>query len=193
MGSPKLLLPWGEETVLSQLLKNLRHPRLAPAVVVCRQEDLPLQAEVRRCGAIAALPPSDPPEMRESVTFGVQQIQKWSAPGPDDGWLLIPADHPLLPPALMEELLANWDPASKDILIPTFEGKRGHPTLLRWELVSRLNEIPADRGINWLVRHPSVRVGEVPVSYPEILQDLDTRAQYTTLLAQHQRDSETSD
>lgn len=182
MGRPKLLLPYRGTTVIGSLLATLATPRLTGCCVVVRAEDHTLQQEVLRHGGTVLSPTEDPPDMRASVEFALQHIVTQYHPDDDDGWLLIPADHPWLSSALLADLLAVWDARRPDILVPTYHGRRGHPTLFRWSTVRALTEIPADYGLNWLLKQYADQVWDWPCEYPEAILDLDTPEDYERLL-----------
>lgn len=174
MGQPKLLLELGGETVIARLVQQLRHPRIASVSVLLRQADLPLQEAVCGAGAEAVLANADPPEMRQSVELLLSEVERRKSPSPNDGWLLIPADHPLVVPQVLAELITVWLQDPTKIVVPRYGERRGHPTLFPWAVTHRLAEIPPDRGVNWLLRQPDIPVVEVETTEASVLWDLDT-------------------
>src|SRR5262245_27654318 len=96
MGRPKLLLPVGDNTVIARLLAVLVPPDIERAVVVVHPDDEPLREAVAAAGAVPLQPAVAPPEMRDSVQAALRFIEEQYRPEPHDGWLLSPADHPLL-------------------------------------------------------------------------------------------------
>ncbi len=184
MGRPKLLLPYRGTTVIGSVLQTLSIPSITGTYVVVRADDLALRQEVEIHHGQVVSPAVNPPDMRASVEFALQHIATQHEPTDDDGWLLIPADHPLLSPALLAELLTVWDVQRPEILVPTYLGRRGHPTLFRWSTVRALADIPADRGLNWLLDRFADRVLDWPCDHPEATQDLDTPEDYERLLKQ---------
>lgn len=181
MGRPKLLLPSSGRTVIARLLAVLDHPGIADRCVVVRRSDQDLQREVAACGATLLLPVVDPPDMRGSVQYALAQIAHRHAPAPEDGWLLIPADHALLSSAVLQALLNRWASTPVRILVPAFQGRRGHPTLFRWELADAVDRLPPDAGLNRLLQHYAADVVELSVSDPGVLADLDTPEDYQKL------------
>jgi molybdenum cofactor cytidylyltransferase len=181
MGSPKLLLSLGGRTVIRRLLDALREAGVERQVVVCRRNDDELRREIDAAGATAVQPDVDPPDMRTSVEHALRFLKETVAPRPDDGWLLSPADHPVLNAAVLVEVLNRWRETTAGILVPTFQGKRGHPTILRWSLAEAVAGIPADRGLNDLLQRFSGDVEEVPVDDACTLTDLDTPADLSEL------------
>lgn len=182
MGQPKLLLPYHGTTILGSLLQTLAIPQIEKRYVVTRCDDRTLQNEATTHGGDVLFPPVDPSDMRASVEFAVQHLLDHDRPQEDDGWLLIPADHPVLSAELLGELLAIWESQRPQILVPTYEGRRGHPTLFRGSTLAWVKQIPKDQGINWLLHHFADQVLEFPCRFPEVTQDLDTPEDYDRML-----------
>ncbi|MCX7421748.1 MAG: nucleotidyltransferase family protein [Planctomycetia bacterium] len=178
MGSPKLLLPWDGKTVIEQLLTALCRPEIVAVYVVVRPDDIELQSALSRTAAIIVIPDHEPPDMRDSVELGLRAIRKRFTPVDDDGWLLIPADHPLVEPEVLDGLLRRWSIGDCQALIPKFGDRRGHPTLLRWSLAAQVEQLPCDLGINNLLRSSPDLVTEWTTNHESVLADLDTPEDY---------------
>lgn len=178
MGQPKWLLPWGKTTILGELLRVLHEAGLSETYVITRQEDVLLQEAVRKEGATPLLPPCDPPDMRSSVEFGLQHLLTTPSTTPPDAWLLIPSDHPLVSRETLRLLLSQRQGGREEILVPTYQGKRGHPTLFDWSIAQEVTQLPPDTGLNRIVRAKSERVREIPVDDPGAIADLDTPEDY---------------
>src|SRR5205085_2936975 len=71
-------------------------------------------------------------DMRSTCEHGLAWLQAQFRPEPDDGWLLVPADHPTLHADVVRALLAaaEQDPAAS-VIVPTHRGKHGHPVWVR--------------------------------------------------------------
>ena len=184
MGRPKLLLDWGGRTILERLVEALRRPEIADVVVVARKDDTALHAAADRAGARVVRPSVDPPDMRASVEYGLDWVRRQWAPKAEDGWVLIPADHPLVDAGVLNELISHWRTQRPAIVLPTFEGRRGHPTLLPWGLADQAASIPESQGLNWLVRQHAEATLEVPVQTRSVVLDLDTPEEYAAALAE---------
>lgn len=190
MGRDKLLLPVEGRTVIARILDVLQSPHVAQRVVVIRPGDEALRSAVEAANGIALVPPEPPAEMRQSVEFALRWLEQNSKPGLDDGWLLAPADHPLLDPRVLAQLVTHWEARRNSILIPTCGGRRGHPIILPWILAREVWTLPADGGLNQLVRRHAESVVELETSDPAILNDLDTPEDYARLLASLRREGE---
>ena len=178
MGTSKLLLPWQSSTVIEQLIGTLSRSDIAAVAIVIRPDDHALRDVVQRTSALAIIPDHEPPQMRDSIEIGLRAIRERFAPTDDDGWLLIPADHPLIEPEVLDGLRSRWSRGDCDVLLPTFGQRRGHPALLRWSLAARIEQLPHDVGVNALLRSSPSLVTEWPTDCESVLADLDTPEDY---------------
>lgn len=182
MGRPKLLLPLGDRTIIARLLAALDMPGMAARVAVMRRSDDALRTEVERCGGIVVSPAIDPPDMRSSVQAALEWIRDTFHPAAADAWLLAPADHPVLDRDVVTALLTAFESQRPRLLVPTCDGRRGHPLMARWDTVSDVFALPRDVGLNQLLRAHAAEVCELPVESRSVLCDLDTPEDYERLV-----------
>ena len=184
MGAPKLLLPISGGTMIEATLAAWRASRVDKVVVVVRTDDQELAIVCRAQGADVVLPPVAPPEMKDSVQYGLRHIEANFAPTDEDAWLLAPADMPNLSPRVINALVTASCPNRGIILVPTLGGKRGHPVLFPWTLAADVFSLSATEGLNALrLRHES---REVPCDSIEptggsAFSDIDTPEDYRRL------------
>ena len=184
MGQPKLLLEFGGQSVLSRVVQTLLGAGLSRCIVVVRPGDLALAHAAELAGAEVVMPVVAPIDMRQSVECGLRQ-GLLTTPA-YDGWVLVPADHPTLNPAVIRELITAWQASPTRIAVPVFEGRRGHPTIFPWGLVPEILALPPNCGLNQLLRSQPERVLEVSVSDRRVLDDLDTPEDWKRLLLDDQ-------
>jgi molybdenum cofactor cytidylyltransferase len=173
MGQPKLLLEVGGRTVIRGLVEALQSGGVTAVYVLVRESDEALQTALKGTEAHVVTTP-DTPDMRASVEVLLEAVRRKQSPGTDDGWMLAPADHPLLQSAVIAELLSARRPGATEILAPSHEGRRGHPTYFSWNFAAEVASIPAGLGVNQLLKDFPAATRQVPVATPEILVDLDT-------------------
>ncbi len=172
MGRPKLSLPLGDRSVIECVVAALRDGGADVALVVIGPHVPELEPLAVAAGATVLALPEPTADMRATVEAGLAWIGGRYRPAPDDPWLLAPGDHPALSPGVVRQLLDAGAP----IAVPVFEGRRGHPLLLRWRHADDIRAIPADQGVNTLLRRHAVR--EVAVSEVGAVADLDTPEDY---------------
>src|SRR5262249_17075768 len=121
-------------------------------------------------------------DMRSTVEAGLTWIERRFHPAAGDFWLLVPADHPTVDKETVETLAkVASEQVSSTIIVPTFEGRRGHPALIPWRHVPEMRRLKAGLGINAFLREHNHELLEVPVESSEILWDLDTPEDYERL------------
>jgi molybdenum cofactor cytidylyltransferase len=183
MGQPKLLLKLHGQTVIARLLDALQLPAVAERVVVIRADDAALRSEVQRAGGVVVAPEVAPPDMRTSVEQGLRHLAASCSPAPEDAWLLVPGDHPVLDRQVIAELIQVFVTQQPRFLVPVYQGRRGHPLLARWETVEQVFRLPKNAGLNQLLHDQAATVVEHPTDSPAVVTDLDTPEDYRRLAA----------
>ncbi|MCE9533046.1 MAG: nucleotidyltransferase family protein [Planctomycetes bacterium] len=181
MGRPKLLLPLGANTVVERVVASVRQAGVANILVVIGPhvpEILPLACQAGADTLLLVLATTD---MRQTIEHGLEWIENNWNPSDDDAFLLIPADHPVIEADVVRDMISRFD-KQRDILIPTFEGQRGHPTLIGWRHVKGIRALPASQGLNAYLRARPEQVFEIPVASGSILLDLDTPEDYEKIV-----------
>lgn len=110
--------------------------------------------------------------MGDSIAAGVR------ATGTAHGWLIIPADLPMVRPAtLMRVAQALIEvPAEVDVIAPFFNGQQGHPVAFAAHCHAALTALNGDRGASAIVREARAqgRLRELVVDDEGIITDIDT-------------------
>jgi molybdenum cofactor cytidylyltransferase len=183
MGRPKLSLPLFGRTVIECVVAALKAGGIENILVVLGPQVAELQALVETAGARACVLPRETPDMRATVEQGLRWIEQVWRPADDDLWLLAPADHPTLDPNVVRLLLRAYQPRGvASILVPVYNGQRGHPVALAWRHVDGIRRHPAGEGLNTYLRQHVATTREIAVASSEILRDLDTPEDYERLL-----------
>jgi len=124
--------------------------------------------------------------MRTTGELGLGWLEEQFHPGAEDAFLLVPADHPALDAAVIRRILqAHLDFPDRSIIVPTFEARRGHPTLIGWNHVPGIRAHSAGKGLNTYLREQRGETLELPVASAAVLCDLDTPEDYEEVLRQY--------
>ncbi|GGG25927.1 4-diphosphocytidyl-2C-methyl-D-erythritol kinase [Caldovatus sediminis] len=92
-----------------------------------------------------------------------------------EGVLVCLGDMPLVTGAMIDRLLAAFDPEEgRAIVMPTFRGKQGNPMLWSREFVPEMMAITGDVGARHLAGTHADRVVEVEMASDAVLRDFDT-------------------
>jgi molybdenum cofactor cytidylyltransferase len=163
-------------TVLGTTLRHVIESQL-PLVLVTTEV---LAAEAARQVAlrdIVLLPPAR--EGDGSTGMGVSIAAGVVARGDAAGWLVLPADMPLVRPATLQAVAREL--RQHPVAYAQHQGRRGHPVGFSAELYSELARLSGDDGARRVVaRYPSFAVD---VDDPGVLVDLDTEEDFAALRA----------
>jgi molybdenum cofactor cytidylyltransferase len=182
MGRPKLTLPFGTGTVLEHVIAMLRMGGALPIVVVVGPNDPELASAVTAAGADLCALPAATADMRETVLHGLNLLEQRVRPAPDDAWLLAPADHVTIGFTVTRQLCQRYlSESTNPIIVPVWNGQRGHPVLIPWRHAAGIRAMPAGQGIDAYVRRFPDETIELPVADAGVLGDLDTPADYERL------------
>jgi len=71
------------------------------------------------------------------------------------GVMILPVDCPLVQASSIDEIIRHFNKYGPDILIPTYQNKKGHPPVFHQCLKSKALNLPMDLGLNSLFdQHP---------------------------------------
>lgn len=182
MGRPKLALPLGERTILEHVVAALRKAEVEHILVLIGPHVAELAPLAENAGAYVCCVDARPNGMRGTVEHGLRWLEKRFRPSLQDTWLLVPADHPALDASVVPRLEAAFAAHPHySIVLPTHNGRRGHPTLFSWKHVAAIRAWPVDLGLNTYVRSLVAETLEVPVDSAGVLWDMDTPEDYERL------------
>jgi molybdenum cofactor cytidylyltransferase len=172
MGRPKALLPIRGTTFLENILDAVSRSSIQETVVVVGHHRAEIEARVAAPRIV--FNPDYEQGMVTSFQAGIRAL-----PPDASGAVLFLVDHPLVEPSTIESLIGSFAPGR--IVLPVFEGRRGHPVLFAFEVLQEILALPASQGANIVVRKDPRRIVEVPVNAPGILVDIDTPEQFEQL------------
>ncbi len=157
MGSPKALLPYQGRPFLAHLLDVVQNPRIGARRVVLGAHADPIAKAI----------PLDPSEIVINKEWEKGQLSSIRAglrslPPGTDGMLLCLIDHPLISGNLVNGLLEHFYATRAPIVLPVYEGKRGHPVIFSAELYGELESAPDEVGARSVVWAHAKEVSEYP-------------------------------
>jgi molybdenum cofactor cytidylyltransferase len=173
MGSPKALLPYRGVTFLEYLISAVQHPRVGITSVVLGAgaeritESLgPAQSQVIvnsewQLGQLSSI--------QAAVRHLRQQDTEWQI----EGLIVCPVDHPLISASLVSRLISHFDSSGKAVVLPTFEGRRGHPVIFRGNLFDELLQASPAVGARQVVWAHSQDLAEVSTDEEGIVLNLN--------------------
>jgi molybdenum cofactor cytidylyltransferase len=146
MGSPKALLPYQGRPFLEHLLEVTRHPKIGVRRVVLGAHAEPITQAVELQAGEAVVN-----EEWEKGQLSSIQAALRSLPAGTDGILMCLVDHPLISSALVDGLIEQFYATRALVVVPVFEGRRGHPVIFSAAVYEELEKAPQELGARSVV------------------------------------------
>ena len=181
MGKPKLLLPWGDTTVIGHLVRLWHALGAAQIAIVTRPNDAAFMAELSRLNFSYSHCIKNPQPER-GMFSSVVCAADWQGWSPEiSSWAIVLGDQPHLEESSLRQLLEFAQRQPESVCQPVFGGRVGHPVILPKTV---FNELPGTRATTLkdflnLVTVPRVQCG---VSDSRLSLDMDTPEDYKRLM-----------
>jgi len=181
MGQPKALLEWGaNQTLIEYQIDELRQPPVERIVVVLGHEAERIRplVEETRCDVL----------VNELYKRGRASSLRMGARAlPDDtrAVVVLDVDQPR-PRVVIQRLIENHVRASNLITVPTFEGQRGHPTVIDGWLLPELRQVrERSQGLRGFLERHEADVVEAPFDSEVVLLGMNTPEEYESVKAKY--------
>lgn len=175
MGRPKALLPIDGQTFIEKIAAALKQAGLEKIIVV-----LGYNAEAMR-QKIAHLPVTilvNSDYQKGQLASLQVALRHLLADESCRGVLVHLVDHPYINADLVKLLMERFENSGKSIVVPRFNGKRGHPVFFARSLFDELLNAPMDQGAKAVVNAHREETLEVDTAHEGITVDIDTPELY---------------
>lgn len=159
MGSPKALLPYQGRPFLEHLLDVTTHPKIGARRVVLGAHAELIADAVRLAVNEVVINEDWEQGQLSSIQAGIRSL-----PAGTDGVILCLIDHPLITAGLIDDLIGRFyadRTAKPPIVLPIYQGKRGHPVLFSAGVYDELLAAPRDQGARSVVWAHAGEIAEV--------------------------------
>jgi len=177
MGRAKQTLPFGGATMLEAVVRTLQASAVDRVAVVLGYRWQEVSAVLAGGDVETVVNPHPERGMLSSVQCGLARVAEDA-----DAFLIALADQPHLQVRTVHALIAAAEKTGKGIVLPTFDGKRGHPVLFRTRYRAEILALPLSVGLNQIAKTHPDDVEEVALETPTVLQDIDTPEDYLRAL-----------
>ncbi len=174
MGQPKLVLPWGETTVIGQVVTVLAAAEVAEILVVTGGASQEIELALRGTPARLAFNPRfEASEMVDSLQIGLKQLS-----GSVEAALIVLGDQPQIKPAVVEAVMQAYQEHQAQLVVPSYQMQRGHPWLVARSLWPELEKLQPPENLRIFLGRHRADILYLAVDSDTILRDLDTPADY---------------
>lgn len=165
------LLPDGRPIALASAENLIKAIPMSIAIV--RPENKALTALFREAGLEVAFCNESDQVMADSLTAAIRFSTHLKSA--DNGFVIALADMPYIQSATIASVVVELG-IGAGIVIPTFNGQRGHPVGFSAKFRDALESLHGDEGARSIIKHNPDEVRMLPTDDAGILADIDTPA-----------------
>lgn len=173
MGSPKMILPFKGSTMLERVISNIRASQVDKIMVVLGSDREKIQPLAEKSSVGHCYNENFTDGMFSSVKCGLRGL-------PEDfkAVMIFPGDQPLISTETINIIINAYDNSEKEILIPVYKGRRGHPLMFGKMYREEIDRMDPVQGLRALALNHPDDVLEIQTGDPGILKDFDTYDEY---------------
>jgi molybdenum cofactor cytidylyltransferase len=173
MKQQKLLLPFNGKTIIESVVENAAGSVNSNILVVLGSHREQIQEQIVNYPVKFCVNENYLDGMLSSVICGFRAL-----PDKAKAALIFLGDQPQIPSPVTDLVISAWIQSKKGIIMPTFNGRRGHPALIETRYKTEIERLDPEKGLRALSEKFKDDVFEVKCNIPEILRDIDTQEEY---------------
>lgn len=179
MGQFKQLLQLGEKSFVEHCVENLLASRVDEIIVVTGHRESEVRAAVATRAVRFVHNTGYRAGMASSIKCGVRAV-------PDDSkaCLISLVDQPQIGPDVINQIIDVYENARQRIVIPTFDGKGGHPIILDLSLKQEILEMDQLVGLRQVISAHSSEIARVEMFSNDVVADCDLPEDYERIRSQ---------
>jgi molybdenum cofactor cytidylyltransferase len=177
LGRPKQLLSLFGEPLLRRVVRNAAASDLDAVLLVLGHQAAEIEPAVGEWGQRVVVNPDYLEGQSTSLRVGLGAIDPLS-----EAVVFLLGDQPQVGPEIINALIARYRATGAPIVMPSYGGIAANPVLFAFDLFPELAQVTGDEGARAIVKRHADRVAMVPVSDGPPPRDVDTEADYQTLL-----------
>ena len=163
----------GDTTFLEQIVSVLQRSEVNRITVVLGAEAARIQAATDLSGVDVVLNEGYREGQLSSLIAGLRAV-----PPEAEAIVLCLVDDPFLTVESVDGVVGAFRATGKPMVVPVFEGRRGHPTLFARSMFAELLNAPAEEGARHVVQSHKDQVVEVDLPERAVLARIDTPEDY---------------
>lgn len=178
MGSPKALLPIGKRSFIEEIVFALKKTKVGKILVVLGHNAAELRSKIAHLPVTFVINKDYTLGQLSSLVAAIRHLEKQEAEETVDGILVHLVDHPFLSPALVDQMIDRFYESKKLIVLPCYQGKRGHPVIFSRDLFDELLRASMEQGAKIVVHAHRAETLEMETGEEGVTVDIDTRDEY---------------
>lgn len=193
MGQNKLMMKWGNITVLEKVIATIKEAGIQDIIVVTNDvlqianQDVRITLNNTNHEMLSSLQlglrnlaPSQPPQnpLNEFAEFSILSVVDLGEVPKAEGALICLGDQPQIESRSVRSVCEAYQERKSNLVVPSYQMRRGHPWLVAKPLWDEIFQMKADESPRDFLNKHANEIEYVNVNTPTILQDLDTPEDY---------------
>ncbi|MCF8226561.1 MAG: XdhC family protein [Bacteroidales bacterium] len=173
MGESKMLLPFGNSTIIGTVISNALNAVSDHVRVVLGADADAIDESIAGLKVEKVINRDFRNGMLSSVQAGIRSL-----PAETTAVMILLGDQPMISAGIMDRVIERYKRSEKDIIIASVDGMRGHPMIFNAKYIPEILSYGREHSLRDLPgKHPG-EVEELETGNPEILRDIDTPHDY---------------
>lgn len=177
MGQLKQLMPFGEITILERTIDNLLSSKVSEIIVVLGHEAENVRKTISAIQVKIVINPEYKQGMSTSLITGLKPVARKT-----QAIMIVLGDLPFVDSKTIDDLIDAFTAGGKGIVIPVYQGKRGHPVIFSIEYRNELLALKGDVGAREIIERNPGDILEVSVDCEGVCVDIDTIDNYQLII-----------
>ena len=178
MGTLKQILPFGKSTVIETIIDSLLESDIEKVRVVLGYRSEEISGVIGNRKVDIVINNNYKNGMLSSIKCGISSL-----PENAEAFLLCLVDQPTIAPSDINKLIKAYRKSGKGIIIPAYNGKRGHPIIFDRKYIDDIINLKEDGdGLREVVWKNSHDVLEIEVENEAVIKDMDNRNEYEEII-----------
>ena len=178
MGRPKALLPIDGVRFIEKIVSALKSTRVSKIIAVLGHNAEEMREKISDLPATVVVNPGYKQGQLSSLITAIRSIQSGENSQSVDGILVHLVDHPYINAKLVDLMIDRFEQTKKLIVVPRYQGRRGHPVIFSRALFPELLAAPIDQGAKTVVHAHRDQTLEIDTDDAGVTVDIDTPEEY---------------
>lgn len=173
MGKPKLLLPFGEKTIIETIVETVISSKVKKTLIILGSDQEKIEEKIKNYPVEIVYNRDFRSGMLSSVQCGFKALT-----GETQAALVVLGDQPKISTTVINKLIDAYRSSGKGIVLPVYKKERGHPVLIDVKYGEEVENLSPEVGLRGTVYNHPEDILEVDVETPSIFQDIDYESDY---------------
>jgi len=173
MGKPKLLLPYGEKTIIETIVETVVSSNVENTLIILGSDREKIEEKIKNSPVKIVYNRDFRSGMLSSVQCGFKAV-----PEETRAVLVVLGDQPKISADVINKLIDAYKSTGKGIVLPVYKKERGHPVLIDVKYGEEVENLSHEVGLRGTVYNHPEDILEVDIETPSIFQDIDDESDY---------------